>query len=222
MPFNLPPQPTLPPEGDYSEVELAFIDEQPQRFPSNQNSNWGYLRKVFCDQLQVIVTDQETIWRNRFLDTAHEYLGMWEEMVGLPIGSPENNPKRINEIKGRLYKGPFTRTQRQQIVYGYIQSTLGAAPQLTEEGLALTASGVVLQADAIENIADHNVILENIENFSYVVSVNRALGIDLVGLTRELRRYTPSGISFTVTEDYFKTLGATSTARGGFTIQRPL
>lgn len=220
MPLQIPPQPTLPTEEEYSEVELAFIEEQPDRFPINQNSNWGYLRKIFCDQLQLIVDDQETIWRNRFLDTADEYLEMWEEMLGLPINPPETAVQRIALVKGRLYKGPFTRTQRHEIVHGFIEATMGSAPQLTQEGLELTVDGIVLMADPVVDILDHHVIIENIENFSYTVGVDRALGIDLLGLTRELLRYTPSGISFTVTEDYYETLGATSAAAGGFVIDR--
>jgi Concanavalin A-like lectin/glucanases superfamily len=78
-------QPTLPPEGSFTDPELNFIDESPPGFfPENQDSNWGYRRKVFSDQVQDLYNQLFLIFSERFPQTSEFYLDEWERMVGLP------------------------------------------------------------------------------------------------------------------------------------------
>lgn len=220
MPLNIPPQPTLPAQQVPSEVELAWIEEQPEEFPTNQDSNYGLLRRVLSEQFQVLIDEQEDIYNNHFLNTADTHLDMWEEMYGVPIMSaPTLNERRAN-VFARMKRGAFTRTARREIVEAFIIPTFGESATFGVEGIELSASGTTLFGDPVEDLGLLYVIIENVENFSYNVGVSRSLGVDLVSLSRELAFYTPAGITVQITEDYFKTMGAISPASGGMVIDR--
>jgi len=142
--LNKPPQPTLPPEGNYSELELAWIEEQQPIFPTNQDSNYGAHRAVICGFLQEVADQEQALFSNRFIDTAEEWLGEWEEMFGIPRDQAIDLDRRRATVKGRMQKGLFTRAKREQVIRNVIASTFGPAATLTPEGLTLDATGISL------------------------------------------------------------------------------
>jgi uncharacterized protein YmfQ (DUF2313 family) len=220
MTLNIPPQPTLPPEGAFNEIELSFIDEQPETFPTNQNSNWGFLRMVLCNQLQELADDIEIVYRNLFIDSADEHLDMWEEQHGLPVEpSGYSINARRAAVKSRMQKGAFTRERRRAIVESYVVATFGVPTSITITGIEITAGGITLYAEAVDFGLAY-IITENVTNYEYTISISKDLGVDIAGMRRELERMTPAGITVTITEDFFETIGATSISTGGMTIDR--
>ncbi len=192
-------QPTLPPEGAYSQLERLFISEQPRfLWPTNQNSNFGILRKTLTDPLQDSLDDISELFLELFIATSVGYLGLWEEQVGLPRNPTLPITLRRANILSRMVKTPFTRTRRKEIVERYLGETLGIAPQLLPEGLALTASGVPLYSGVTGSVADLYFIVENIEQFLYTVYIVDTATPDENALFRDLLLFTPAGIEFQV------------------------
>lgn len=213
--MQIPPQPTLPIEKPYTEAELAFIEEQPAIFPTNQDSNWGLLRRVFTDEIQMAVDELDIAWQNRFVQTALEYLALWEAELGLPIEPPRSIQERRTAALARRKKGLFTYDKRTQLIESYIGATFGVAPSL-QNPLTLDAEGITLSSDVTGTPTDFYSINEFIEEFRYQVIIDEALDIDFQGLTRELDRITPAGINWSFDQDIFKLFGAISPASGGF------
>ncbi len=90
-PLAVPPpttedgQPILPIEGSFTDAESNFVDESPPGlFPENQDSNWGYRRKIYSDVIQTLYEQLKLIYAERFPQTSQEFLDEWEITVGLP------------------------------------------------------------------------------------------------------------------------------------------
>jgi hypothetical protein len=195
-----PFQPALPAEIAPSEQELNYIDESPPAlFPENQNSNFGFIhRKVFSDQMAKVAMLMDTLYAEKFVDSSSAYLDEHEIEVGLPPNPTGISViQRRTNIKARLRKGRFTRTRRREIVEEFILATFGQSIQLLPEGVALVSAGVPLFSDPAPVTTLYNIV-ENITNFSYDVRIKNTVTVDTPALTREFKRLTPSGISFTI------------------------
>lgn len=193
-------QPHFPAEVPLSDAELAFIDESPPGlFPENQNSNFGYvIRKIFSDRIQDLINQIDTIYSEKFVLTSSQYLNEWEETVGLPVNTGLfTTAQRRNLIINRLRKGPFTRAMRRAIVESFITATFGTSPGFDLSGIPIDSSGIPLYSGVNSIIGTYR-IYENIQNFSYEVWIKNGLSPDFLGLTRELNRITPAGISFLI------------------------
>jgi hypothetical protein len=189
-------------EGSYTDVEREFIEnEPPGLFPQDQSSVWGQVRSVYAAQLQTLA-DLLTKWYGN-LDprtVSDDDLSEWEYMLDLPSGNTALSPAlRRAAIQSRFKRGPFTRTRRNEIIESFIIPTFGDATLLTGAGVPLTTSGVTLYS-GVSSIAGTYLVVEDIPHFAYTVYVLSAVSVDTVGLTRELKRITPSGISFTISQ----------------------
>lgn len=216
---------TIPEEGNYSDVELELLDnEPPGLFPTNQDSFWGQQRKVFADYLQENFVDWLAArFADLSIDTASsDALSRWEKQLDLPDFSYRSIELRRSIIKALLHKGYMSRAYRLYVVELFVMATMGTGPVLTPEGLEITSggipflpseenfalvsaegvaipsSGLVLDAGGIPMTGAINII-ENITNFSYDVRIRTDLAPDVAILTEVLRRLTASGITFTVT-----------------------
>lgn len=192
-------QPTLPAEGQTTDLEQYFISEQPKRlWPTNQNSNLGAIRRVLTDPLQECVDVLSEIINEMFVDTADGYLGLWEDEVGLP-----KNPsglaliKRRSLVLGRLTKQPFTKARRQAVVEQFISSTFGPATEITPAGIPITAGGITLYSGA-NSLTGLYTITEDIDSFHYSVLIDASIGVDTTLMARELSMITPAGITFDI------------------------
>jgi hypothetical protein len=215
------PQPNLPAEGSYSDMERLFIDEQPKGlWPSNQNSNLGALRKVLTDEMQIVIDKIGELYTELFINSAQGYLGRWEKEMGLPDGSALADSMRRILIESRRARGLFTRHRRNALVQLFIAQSFGDPTLLLYEGVPLLPGGVTMYAEYVDfevglvldaggvNLGAGGVsmlgnmvfnIIENITGFSYDVRIIPSIAIDAASLARELAYYTPAGISFTVT-----------------------
>lgn len=194
-----PFQPTLPPETTWTDAEKNFRDESPPGFfPDNQDSNLGLLRKLFSDRIQAQADQLTLAYTENFAQRSETFLDVWEAELGLPAYSGAlTTVQRQSRVLSRIRKGPFTRSARAAVVEAFIQATFGEVPSFTSAGLDLT-SGITLHAQAgdVSSLYD---ITENITNFSYAVTIDPTITVDLEGLTRELKRITPAHINFTIT-----------------------
>ncbi len=187
------------PIGQISDLERLFITEQPRfLWPTNQNSNFGALRKALTDLPQLAVDQLSSLFAEMFVATADGYLSRWEEQVGLPRSPALSIVNRRGVVLSRLSKHPFTRTKRKEIVERYLGSTLGEAIQLTPEGLALAPEGIPLYSGYLSDVSQLYFITEDVTGFSYVVYIVAAATPDLVSLMRELTHFTPAGIEISI------------------------
>lgn len=193
-------QPILPAEGVPTDMEQLFISEQPANFfPTNQNSNFGALRKLITDELQGAIDQLLFLSDETFIKTSTEYLGLWETEMGLPKNlAGMSTALRRTFLLNRRSIAPFTRTRRQLLVELFIEETFGQVVEFTIDGIPLDAGGIPLFDDP-GTVASLYSITENITNFSYVVWVDSGQDIDQAGLTRELAWITPSWISWSIT-----------------------
>ena len=148
MPVTTPNQPHLPAEGAWSDAEIDFLESEPPGiFPQNQDSNFGLFRNLFTDRIQELITQQDTLYNERFVSTSTQYLDEWEIQEHVP-----SNPSGIdvgtrqNIVLQRVRKGPFTKTLRRSIVEDYITATFGTPVAFDPSGVAQSASGVPLYA----------------------------------------------------------------------------
>jgi hypothetical protein len=199
-----PNQPTLPIEGQFTEAELVFVDESPPGlFPENQDSNFGFIiRKIFSDRSQDVANWQDIIYNEHFVLTSERFLDQWEIEVGLPpnpVGVPFANRKAA--VLSRTRRGPFTRTRRNDIIQGFIKTTFGNPIQLVPQGLPLDVGGLPIYGESgiISGLWD---VIEYPTTFSYVVWIQASNSPNIPALTRELKRITPAGISFTITNTH--------------------
>jgi hypothetical protein len=199
--IQTPHQPVLPAEVRFTEAEFIFMDESPAGlFPENQNSNFGFIiRKIFCDLAQNISDWQNTLYNEKFVETSTQFLDQWEIEVGLPPNPADQSisDRRAN-VLSRLQHGPFTRTRRKNIVERYVRTTFGNPIQLVPAGVAMVSGGVPIYGES-GDVSTLYLIVENIPGFSYLVWIASTNTPDLVALTAELKRITPAGISFTIT-----------------------
>ena len=204
-------QPILPVEGAYTDPELNFIDESPRGFfPENQDSNWGWKRKVFTDQVQELFDQLNLIYGEIFPQTSTYYLDEWEEAMGLPQNPPNKTlEQRRQAVLNRLRGGPFTRTQRREIVESYIRATFGDPIKLLPAGVEMIVAGQPLYNEP-GDLASLYSILETIPSFQYEVRIQSGLAIDQVGLERDLRWFTPAGISIIFNYSWLSKTGSDS------------
>jgi len=188
-------QPTLPPEGNFTDPELNFIDESPRGFfPENQDSNWGWKRKVFTDKIQIAFDQLNLIYSEMFPVSSQDFLDEWEETVGIPQNPPNKTlAQRRSMVINRLRGGPFTRRQRREIVESYLTATFGDPILLLPPGHALSVGGSPLYNEP-GNVEQLYMILETVEQFKYEVRIKTAMAIDQVGLQRDLKWFTPAGL----------------------------
>ena len=194
-----PFQPTLPPEGDFTDAEVDFIENSPPGlFPENQNSNLGLFRKLFTDDIQELADQLDTIYQERFVNTSKLFLDEWERQEGVP-----QNPTGLDIatrqaiVLGRVRQGPFTRSIRRQIIENYIGATFGTPVALSPSGIVLSAAGTPLYSD-VSSLATAYEVVEDIPNFLYHIYIDNTL-TPSTGMARELTRYTPAGISYDIT-----------------------
>lgn len=192
-------QPTLPPpDAALSEIEAAYLEEQPPGlWPINQDSNFGIHRKVFCGVLSDAASQLDLLLNEKFVATSSEFLWLHEEELGVPENpTGKTIDQRRAVLFARMKRGPFTNALRASIIETFIIATFGPAPQLLSSGLDLQ-SGIQLFSGE-EDVTGTYEVVEDVENFSYTVYILNTITVDNDGLTRELARITPSGISFTI------------------------
>lgn len=194
-----PYQPTLPPEGAFTDAEIDFIESSPPGlFPDNQDSNFGFIvRKTWTDRVQELIDQLDTLYSERFIVTSTEFLDEWERMAGVPTAPTGLDPiTRRAIVLGRVRKGPFTRALRRSIVENYIGATFGTPAAFDVSGISLTAGGVPLYAGAgtVEQMYE---IVEDVPNYLYHIYIDSAF-TPAAGMIRELTRATPAGISFDI------------------------
>jgi hypothetical protein len=196
-----PHQPTLPAEGQWTEAEFIFEEESPPGlFPENQDSNFGFIiRKIFADLAQNISDWQNTLYNEKFVETSTQFLDQWEIEVGLPPNPADLSisDRRANVI-ARLQHGPFTRTRRYNTVARYVETTFGAVIQLVPAGVEIPSGGIPIYGEA-GDVSTLFAIYEDIPNFHYTIWIASTNTPDLPTLTAELKRITPAGISFNIT-----------------------
>jgi len=192
-------QPTLPAEVTFTIAELNFLDESPPGlFPENQNSNFGFKRKIFCDQIQDGIDQLNLIYSERFVQTAVTFLDEWEYSTGIPIAPTGiSDEQRRANILSILRKGPFTRIVRKKIIESYINVAFGTPILLLPPGHPLDPGGspLLIEQTALENLYR---AYEDIQRFRYLVKIDSDAGIDQAALQIALHRITPGGISFTI------------------------
>lgn len=190
-------QPILPPSGVLTSTELHYAEETPYGvFPGNQDSNWGFFRKIFSDELRKAIEQLDLAYRERFIKSSVEFLDEHETMLGLPA-DPENLTlsERRARLFGRLHFGAFTKARRRQAVENYILATYGSPIQLLPGGVALVSAGVPLYAESGAQVANFYRIYENVEGFAFLVKVGSAVSPDITAMQREFLYMTPAGIT---------------------------
>lgn len=207
---STPHQPILPAEQPPSRAEKFFIEVQPSIFPPNQDSNWGLKRKIWTDQVEELIDQQDSIWRERFVATSLDFLDEWEHMVGIPINPPSTTTEgRRQRILARLRTGPFTDSRRTIIIEPYLAATFGVSVELTPSGVSLVG-GIPLMADAAGDPRQYYRIYEDVRNFAYTVYIRSDVTPDIPSLTRDLKRITPAGITVTINNSLLNILNYTS------------
>lgn len=195
-----PYQPALPPESDFTDAEIDFMEnEPPALFPENQDSNFGFIiRKLFTDHIQELINQQDTIYNERFVDTSTQFLDEWEIQESVPVAPTGLDvATRQSIVLNRVRKGPFTRTMRKNIVENYIQATFGTPASFSPSGIPLDASGIPMftSAGTLPSLYE---IVEDIPDFLYHVYLDSSITV-ASGMQRELTRVTPAGIGFDIT-----------------------
>lgn len=196
-----PHQPVLPAEVTFTEAELVFMDESPPGlFPENQNSNFGFvLRKIFSDLSQDIANWQDIIYNEHFVGTSSRFLDQWEIEMGLPPQPPGYTMEaRRASVLARIQRGPFTRGRRDELIRKYVESTFGTPIQLVPQGVAMASTGVPIYGESAD-VTTLFQVFEDQPNFRYTVWIASTNTPNLADLTRELKRITPAGLSFTIT-----------------------
>jgi hypothetical protein len=201
-------QPILPAEKPLTDAEWSFIAEEPPKFfPGNQDSNWGLLRRIFSDWIQLGQDQLDLIWAERFAQTSSQFLDEWEREVGLPMNPPNQTlQQRRDAVLARLRKGPFTRTQRRNIVESYLFSLAYGEPiKLFPPGVDLGPEGGVAGVPGVPIygepglVKDMYRIYEDIPRFRYNVCIDSDFTPDVFALQRDLDHFTPAGITRLIT-----------------------
>ena len=198
LPPEVPPPIVNPAPSDWEDIYSSLIDsEPPGLLPIDDGSYYARLRKTFAYQLGIILAQLNSAYENMTVDSARADLAEWEVEVGLPA-DPTGKTAEVRRalILARLRKGPFTRSARAAIVENFIQSTVGPATSFFVGGIVIDDAGITLYSGLDSTFGTYK-IYEDIMNYSYVVRINSAIGVD-AGLLRELQIYTPTGITPTL------------------------
>ena len=190
--------PYLPDEIPPTEAEQSFIDLQPYGlWPENQDSNFGQLRRVITDQVQVNIDKVNSLALEMWPDESTDYISLWEEMLGLPVApSGKALIQRRAIATSARKKGAFTRQRIRNVIEEFIGATFGEAATFGPGGLDLS-SGVSLLSGAT-SFDDAYRVYEDFRNFAYEVYVKTGISPD-ARLIEELKRVTPAGITPTLT-----------------------
>jgi hypothetical protein len=210
-------QPTLPPEGAYTDAEQLFISESPPKlFPENQNSNFGLLRRVLTSQPQEGTDTLTQLVAQMFIATAtgtNGYLGLWEKQLGLPV-APTGVSDIVRRSRLSLHRSIdlFSTLRIEETIESFLAFTSGGIPtSLTPTGVPTSAAGITLYGEGGTTTSQYRVYY-NPRNFSYEVWIVNSSTPDLVTLTRELKFITPAGMTVTIDNtktaiiDYGKTV----------------
>jgi len=194
---------TLPPEGQYTEAELRWIEDEPAGLlPSDQTSLWGQARKVFADYIQGNLLDELTrIVANMDPSTCDEDgIENWEIELGIPVDKSKSLAARRAFVQARRQKGAFTRTRRRLIVESFILATQGDPITFGTFGVPFTDDGIPFYAGEFDLDGTYEII-EDVPNFTYDVRILNTIAVDEAGLHRELYRVTPAPIddNFSIT-----------------------
>lgn len=193
-------QPAVPPLAPLTPIEQAYIDESPANlFPENQDSNFGLKRKNFCDVLDNVSSQLDLLYNERWPNTSSDFISYHENQAGVPVNPPILTlAQRQQLVEIRYLLGPFTPLLRNAIIEYFISlvEVPGSPPAFLTSGVSL-AGGIPLFASA-GPLTMYYVVVEDVENFSYAVYIDSSVNFDLVGLSRELTRITPAGITFKV------------------------
>lgn len=197
-----PFQPIIPEQPkQVSEAEFNFMeDSPPEFFPDNPESNFGLKRRLWTTQMQEIIDQLNLTYLERFPTSSTQFIDEWEITVGLPVGTDTSEAgiaARRNRVVSRLRKSAFTDELIRQVVEGYIAVTFGGPLMLTVPGVEIPVGGLTLYGEGGDISATYRVY-HDLQNFSYTVYIRSDITPDIVGLTRELKRITPAGISFTI------------------------
>ncbi len=199
------PQPVLPPEGTYTDAEQLFISEEPRNlFPTNQNSNWGLVRKVLAGQSQLVTNILNDLYSQAFIRTAlgaDGYLGAWEVQVDIPrapTGYSDAQRRKWVEIAANR-AGVFTTKRLRDVIESYLTiGGGGAATQLLPPGVVVDPAGFTLYGEG-GSVTSQYRIYYNPRNFSYTIWITSTITPpDMVTLQRKLLDLTPAGMSFTI------------------------
>jgi len=192
-------QPVLPAEIQFTEAELAFIEESPPNFfPDNQDSNFGFIiRKIWCDDIQDISDQQSIIFRENFPQSSTLLLDEWEEEYAVTQNPPLDIAQRRAIILALLRRGLFTRSMRDGIISSFIVATFGTPIEFTEFGIAFPSGGIPFASEA-GNVNTLFAVSENFTNFSYAVRIKSTVTPNEYGLKAALDRLTPAGILWTL------------------------
>lgn len=196
-------QPTLPPEGAYTQVEQLFIEESPPNlWPENQDSNLGLIRKIVTDPLQEVRDTLLLLYNERFVATSTDLISDWETEMLLPRDNINKAlSQRRADVLSRLKKGTFTMTRLEGIIESFITAALGGTPvELTPSGVELTAAGVPLYSGVVANVKQLYRVYMDFMNFAYEVRIRNDVDPDLAGMLRELKRISPASFTLTQTE----------------------
>lgn len=190
------PQPTLPAEGAYTETERLFIaEEPPSTFPGNQHSNWGLVRRVLTDEMQLAVDNLNALFNELFIETASGYLSDWEKELGLPISTSLSDATRRSTLSSRRTRVAFTRTRVKSLIERYLTDTFGTSAEFGVGGIPMSAGGVPLFAEggAVPTLYR---VYEDVRGYAYTVRIKSTV-TPSAALVRELTWMTPAHLTFT-------------------------
>lgn len=192
--------PTIPAEGSYSESEKRFIETSPPGlWPENQNSIFGQIRKVLTDEFQARRDEIQMLSQERFIPTSSQYLSLWEEVFGVAIApTGKTNAQRQAILRACLQYGRFTRAQRNAIIEALLGPTVGVGDPAAfgPSGIPIL-TGIPLYGSP-GSVTEKYRVYESQDDFTYQVWIDSGNVPDVDALTRELKRVTPAGISFTI------------------------
>lgn len=196
--MTTPLQPILPAPVPLTDAEFNFIEESPPNLlVENQDSNIGFIRKIFSDRIMEAVLQMNTMYNERFPQTSTQFLEMWEYEVGVATDETKDILQRQTTILSRLQQTAFTREGRKNIIEQFIQATFGTPTSFGPSGIPITPGGITLYSGQ-EDISTLYRIVEDISNFSYDVRIKNTVAPDESSLRRALDRFTPAGISYTI------------------------
>jgi hypothetical protein len=198
----IPNQPALPEEGNYTDAERGYVNDQPpDLFPENQDSNFGLKRKLWTDRAQEGIEQINTIWNELFVKTSSLFLDEWERQMGLPMAPPGITiGNRRARVLARVMRGPFTRNRVMFVIDTFLEPAIGGdAIQLVPQGVEIPPIGLPLYS-GVADIESIYRIYENPATYTYEVWVRSEVTPD-VQLDYELRRITPAGYTLIYRND---------------------
>jgi hypothetical protein len=189
-------QPSIGAEIAPLDAEISFMEESPPGlWPENQNSNLGLVRKVLSQQMQKGADQLTLTYQERFVSSSQQFLDEWEQDLGLPQNVTGASIEiRRSRVNARRAKGAFTKTRREALLELFLQATIGTPIIFSPAGVAMTAGGLPLYGEG-GVLSTLYRIYDDPATFQYYIRIINTQTPDLAGLTRELKRITPAGIT---------------------------